>query len=67
VLRSVVRFGSPAARAGGRFPDLTAGSATSAAHTLVDDAVLHRSDGDDAPRWSFVDPFFADWVDRTLP
>lgn len=54
-------------RAGERFLDLTAGSAASAARALVDDAVLHRSDGDGSPTWRLVDPFFADWIDRTLP
>lgn len=67
VLRSVVRFGSPSARAGERFLDLTAGSSASAARALVDDAVLHRSDGDGSPTWRLVDPFFADWIDLTLP
>lgn len=67
VLRSVVRFGSPAARAGERFLDLTPGAAATAARALVDDAVLARSDGPGRPTWRFVDPFFADWIDRTLP
>ncbi len=63
-LRSVVRFGSPAARAGERFLDLNAGSASSAARSLVDDAVLVNEPG---TGWRLVDPFFADWIDRTLP
>lgn len=67
VLRSVVRFGSPSARAGERFLDLTAGSAVSAARTLIDDALLDRGDRDGSPTWRLVDPFFADWIDRTLP
>lgn len=67
VLRSVVRFGSPGARAGERFLELTAGAAATAARALVDDAVLTRSAGPTRPVWGFVDPFFADWVDRTLP
>jgi hypothetical protein len=67
VLRSVVRFGSPAARAGERFLDLTAGSAATAARTLVADSVLVRDGVGGRTRWGFVDPFFADWVDRTLP
>jgi hypothetical protein len=67
VLRSVVRFGSPAARAGERFLNLTAGSAATAARTLVADSVLIRDGTGGRTRWGFVDPFFADWVDRTLP
>lgn len=67
VLRSVVRFGSPGARAGERFLELTAGAAATAARALVDDAVLSRSGDSGRPVWRFVDPFFADWVDRTLP
>lgn len=67
-LRSVVRFGSPAARAGERFLDLSAGAAASAASALVDDAVLVRNDtAEVSQRWRLVDPFFADWIDRTLP
>lgn len=67
-LRSVVRFGSPAARAGERFLDLTAGAAMTAAKSLVADAVLTRVDRDPRrPSWSLVDPLFADWIDRTLP
>ncbi len=64
-LRSIVRFGSPAARAGERFLDLTSGAAISAATALVEDAVLRRTG--DRPMWTFVDPFFADWIDQTLP
>lgn len=67
VLRSVVRFGSPAARAGERFLDLTAGSAATAARSLVADSVLVRDGVGGRTHWGFVDPFFADWVDRTLP
>lgn len=67
MLRSVVRFGSPAARAGERFLDLTAGSAATAARTLVADSVLIREGVGGRTRWRFLDPFFADWVDRTLP
>ncbi len=67
VLRSVVRFGSPGARAGERFFELTAGSAATAARRLVADSVLIRNDEGGRPQWGFIDPFFADWVDRTLP
>ncbi|WP_148288591.1 hypothetical protein [Ilumatobacter nonamiensis] len=67
MLRGVVRFGSPAARAGERFLDLTAGSAATAARSLVADSVLVRDGVGGRTAWGFVDPFFADWVDRTLP
>lgn len=67
-LRSVVRFGSPASRAGERFLELTGGAASTATRSLVDDAILRRRPaGADGPSWTFIDPFFADWIDHTLP
>lgn len=66
-LRSIVRFGSPAARAGERFLDLTSGAAMTAATSLIDAAVLIRERDGQRTSWQFVDPFLADWIDRTLP